>query len=451
MAGHKLGIAEGTAMYVGAVLGPGVMSLPALGAEAAGPASILAWAVLLAISVPVALSFAALGGRYPGGGGISAFVERAFGDTAGVIVGWWFYAAVPVGVLAGALVGGHYVQASLALPPESRYIISAALLFIAFAANYVGLQVSGRLQLLLVGILGGLLVVTVTVAAPHVMTHNFVPVFPNGVSAIGKAALIVFYAFTGWEAAVHLSAEFRDPQRHLVLATKLTLGTVAVLYLSLAIVTVGVLGPAAGRSAVPMMQLLGAGLGHAAQPVTTVAAVMLSLGALNTFIAGAARLGAALGRSGALPPLLAKNGAAGQVPRISLTVQALITFALTALAAWFSLDLQYLMSLTSVFLGCVTLAGLIAAARLLTGRPILRGAVIASIIANIIVLAFGTLMLAFPLALAIIAFIRRRRRNNARESKAAENIDDLPPLGFPADEYRTDDTAGSIPQTPSVS
>jgi hypothetical protein len=36
-----------TALYVGAVLGPGVLLIPALAAEAAGPASIVAWAALL--------------------------------------------------------------------------------------------------------------------------------------------------------------------------------------------------------------------------------------------------------------------------------------------------------------------------------------------------------------------------------------------------------------------
>src|SRR6185436_292434 len=49
-----------TALYVGAVLGPGVLILPSLAAEAAGPASVLAWAGLLALSVPLAIAFAVL-------------------------------------------------------------------------------------------------------------------------------------------------------------------------------------------------------------------------------------------------------------------------------------------------------------------------------------------------------------------------------------------------------
>jgi amino acid efflux transporter len=37
-----LGVASGAALYVGAVLGPGVLLLPALAAQAAGPTSVLA-------------------------------------------------------------------------------------------------------------------------------------------------------------------------------------------------------------------------------------------------------------------------------------------------------------------------------------------------------------------------------------------------------------------------
>ena len=61
-----------TALYVGAVLGPGVLILPSLAAEAAGPASVLAWAALLALSVPLAITFAVLGVRQPEAGGTAA-------------------------------------------------------------------------------------------------------------------------------------------------------------------------------------------------------------------------------------------------------------------------------------------------------------------------------------------------------------------------------------------
>lgn len=128
MSGNRLGLSQGTALYIGAVLGPGVLALPALAAAAAGPASVLAWAALLAASVPIAVCFAALGARFPDGGGVSTFTARAFGARAAACVGWWFYAAVPVGVLAGALVGGQYVAGALGMGRGASLLVAVLIL-----------------------------------------------------------------------------------------------------------------------------------------------------------------------------------------------------------------------------------------------------------------------------------------------------------------------------------
>ncbi len=61
-----LTVAQGAALSVGAVLGTGVITLPALAAEVAGPASLVAWAALVLLSVPLAATFAALGARLAG-------------------------------------------------------------------------------------------------------------------------------------------------------------------------------------------------------------------------------------------------------------------------------------------------------------------------------------------------------------------------------------------------
>jgi amino acid efflux transporter len=81
-------VPQGAALSIGAVLGTGVIALPALAAETAGPASLLAWLALIALSVPLATTFAALGARYPDSGGVSTYVRRAFGGRAAAVVGW---------------------------------------------------------------------------------------------------------------------------------------------------------------------------------------------------------------------------------------------------------------------------------------------------------------------------------------------------------------------------
>ena len=94
---------SGTALYVGAVLGPGVLLIPSLAAEAAGPASVVAWGALLALSAPLAAVFAALGVALPRGGRHGGVRARRLRAAAGAVTGWWFLAGVLLGAPAVAL------------------------------------------------------------------------------------------------------------------------------------------------------------------------------------------------------------------------------------------------------------------------------------------------------------------------------------------------------------
>ncbi|GAA4218980.1 APC family permease [Actinocatenispora rupis] len=405
----KLGTPAGVAMYVGAVLGPGVLALPALAVRTAGPASILSWAGLLAVSGPIAAAFAALGARYPDGGGVASFVRRALGPRAAAAVGWWFYLVVPVGTVAGAVVGAQYVG----LGGYPGTVATAALLLAAaFAANALGLRLSGALQTALVAVLVALLVVAVTVAAPDARAANLTPFAPHGAGSVLSAAGVLFFGFAGWEAGTHLSAEFRDPRRTLPRVTALALVAVTVLYLGLALVTVTVLGPAAGRTPVPLTVLLAHGIGPAARPVTAVAAVLLAFGAINTYLASAARLGAALARDGALPHALAGT------PRRSLTLLAVLTAAVLGADAYLRLPLDTLLRATAACLAAVVTAGMLAAALLLPRRtPTWYGALVGGA-ATLAVLAATGPLLAYPVVVGVAgaAFHHAHRAKRARRT-----------------------------------
>ena len=234
-----------TALYVGAVLGPGVLILPALAAEAAGPASVLAWVGLLALSAPLAIAFAALGVRQPEAGGTAAYARAAFGPRAGGVTGWWFLAGVVLGAPAVALIGGFYVAELIGAGREGAVAAAAGMMAAVMATNAVGLRTSARLQLGLAGLLAALLLVAVVTALPESRAEHWAPFAPHGWAAIGTAASLLMLSFIGWEAVSHLAGELRDPARQLPRAIFAALGVVVVLYLGLAVATVGVLGTAA--------------------------------------------------------------------------------------------------------------------------------------------------------------------------------------------------------------
>ncbi|CAG9197557.1 Amino acid permease [Paraburkholderia sabiae] len=325
----SLSVMQGAALYVGAVLGTGVIALPALAAEAAGPASLVAWLALVLLSAPLAATFAALGARYPDAGGVSTYVRNAFGPRAAAIVGWCFYFAVPAGAPAAAMFGGAYVAAAFGGGEWTVIGTAAALILTVTLSNALGLTVSGRLQLVLAALLVALLLAAVIASAPHAQMENLRPFAPHGWLAVFPAAALLVWSFAGWEAITHLAAEFRRPAHDLPLAAGIAVVVVGVLYMGVATMSVMVLGPAAGTSSAPLAELLARGLGGKVHMLAAVAALLLTLGTMNAYFAGAAKLGAALGRDGALPQWLAQGSRAGDVPRRSLFVIAgLATFAL---------------------------------------------------------------------------------------------------------------------------
>jgi amino acid efflux transporter len=404
----RVGLGQGTAIYVGAILGAGILALPSLAAKEAGPASVLAWGLLLLLCVPVAATFAALGARYPDGGGIATFVAKAFGRRTSAVVGYWFYFALPAGAPATAYVGGQYIAHALGGGERQTILIATVLLTAAFATNTVGLKVSARVQLVLVGLLAVLLLVACVAALSDAHTGNLTPFAPHGYPAIGRAASLLFFSFAGWEAVTHLSGEFGNPARDLRRVTALTLVVIAVLYIGLALTSVLVLGPNLADTSVPLSALLEVSVGGAASGVTATLAAMLTLGTMNAYLAGASRLGAALARDGALPPWLAKGNAPGEVPRRSLGLLAVLATAVSVIAVVVKADLGHIMLAASACFLAVTVAGLIAGVKLLPGgRPVWWGAVFAAAAMGAVLLFSGP-FLAVPLVLALIAMLYTR-------------------------------------------
>jgi amino acid efflux transporter len=316
----KLTVLQGAALYVGAVLGTGVIALPALAAEVAGPASLLAWLALVILSAPLAATFAALGARYPDAGGVATYARQAFGPRAAAIVGWCFYFAVPAGAPAAAMFAGAYVAAAVGGGEHTVMATSAALLIVVAAANAFGVTVSGRMQLVLSSLLAALLVTAVAASVPHAQASHLHPFAPHGWLAVVPAAALLVWSFAGWEAITHLAGEFKHPARDLPLASTIAVVVVGVLYLAVAAASVLVLGPGAGRSSAPLAELLVLGIGGNIRFLAACAALLLTLGTMNAYFAGAAKLGAALGRDGALPAWLAAGSLAGDVPRRSLAL-----------------------------------------------------------------------------------------------------------------------------------
>ena len=188
------------------------------------------------------VTFAALGVRQPEAGGSAAYARSAFGPLAGRVTGWWFLTGVLVGAPAVAYIGGLYVAELAGAGRGAAVAAAAAMVAVVVLANARGLSTTARMQLALSALLALLLAVAVVFALPAGRAEHWTPFAPHGWTAVGSAASLLMFSFIGWEAVSHLAGELPDPARQLPRAAFGALAVVAVLYLGLAVATVGVLG-----------------------------------------------------------------------------------------------------------------------------------------------------------------------------------------------------------------
>jgi amino acid efflux transporter len=406
-----LTVRRGAALYVGALIGPGLLLVPSLAAQAAGPASVLAWAALLVLSAALAVTFAALGVRHPVSEGVAAYAREAFGERAAAVTGAWFLAAVTFGGPAVALIGGYYVADLTGSGTTVAVAVGLAMLLGVLTTNAAGLRVSSGVQLALAAVLVGVVAVAVLVALPTRGGDHWAPFAPHGWWAVGTAANVLVWLFIGWEAMAQLAGEFRDPARELPRAIALAFAVITVLYAGLAVATIGV-GAARG-SRVPLADLIGVGFGHAGRDATAVLAVALTMGTMNVYTGSTAKLSAALASRGALPRWLA-TGAPREVPRRPLLVLALSgSLLLGGLAAGVSSPDDLIRATSACFLAVYLLA-LASATRILTGGVRLAAGAALAVVA--VVVAFSALFLIVPLVAALACLAGTRQRGVASVS-----------------------------------
>jgi amino acid efflux transporter len=407
-----LGAVRGAAFYVGALVGPGVLVVPSLAAQAAGPASVLAWGGLLVLSVALAATFSLLGTRHPVVGGVTAYVHEGFGALASGVTGVWFVTAVTFGGPAVSLVGGYYVADLAGSGRAVATAVAIAMMAAVLATNALGLRVSSGFQLGLSGALVAAIAVAVSVALPSRVTDHWRPFAPHGWWAVGTAANILMWLFVGWEAMAQMANEFRNPTRDIPRAVTSALVVISALYCGIAVATVTVVSTG---SKVPLADLLAAGFGRDGRDATAFLALALTMGTMNVYVASSARLAANLAQQHALPAWLGR-GRDRDVPLRPLAVLAVTSaLLLGALAAGVTGTTELVRATSACFVAVYVLV-LASAALVLRGRP--RAIAATALVAMAVVAVFSSIYLLVPVIAGGISVLVHTVNNKRRRQPA---------------------------------
>jgi amino acid transporter len=246
---------------VGSIIGSGWLFGALNSSLVAGPAAIISWILGGAAVMLLALIHAELGGMYPVAGGSARFPHYAFGSLIGFSSGWFaFIGAVttaPIEVEAALTYGTAWVSKyfgfdlidSQGLVTTAGFVVAAVLMLLFATINVLGVKWLSETNKVAVWwkiAIPVLAVIVLIAVAFH--PGNFTAgggFSPFGWKGIFQAIPIggVIFAYLGFEQAIQLGAETRNPKRNIPLAVIGSMILGVVLYLGLDLAFVGAINP----------------------------------------------------------------------------------------------------------------------------------------------------------------------------------------------------------------
>ncbi|MBP3041049.1 amino acid permease [Bacillaceae bacterium Marseille-Q3522] len=326
---------QAIALYIGAVLGSGILIVPGLAAEIAGPASLINWGFLMILAIPLSMCMAYLSRDYSNAGGVSYFTKKAFGKLPGSLTGWLFLMSVPIGAPVAALTGAGYVSAAFGLSEDIRTFLACIILLLAIILNYVGMSLVGKVQVAIVSGILGILLLAFLGAVPNMNTEHFTPFIPHGTFSIMEAFTILFWCFVGWEAVSHLSEEFVHPEKDVMRATLISAVLIGLTYFITAIAVVGT-NSYQQDSQAALAIVTGQAFGPIGAGLIGISSLLICLATTITYIGAASRLAGALSKDGNAPAWFRYTSEKYNTPLGGL---AFLTFTFIIVISLFALDI----------------------------------------------------------------------------------------------------------------
>jgi amino acid transporter len=334
---------------LGSIIGSGWLLGALNAAEVAGPASILSWILAAAMLTLLALAYAELGATYPVAGGAGRFPYYSHGPIVGFAAGWasWLQSVfvVPIEVLAAITyvnsvewVNTHFNMIHMVdgtnLLNGTGLAVAVLLMVVFTAINLVGVKFLSESNTVVViwktvvpFLAIGVVAATQFAPANFHAGGGFMPFGFHGVFAALTGGVV--FALQGFEQAVQLAGEARNPRRDLSRAILGAMAIGGVLYAVLQIVMIGGLDPknlltgwtkplGTDPSAYGAWYTLALALGAGwLAKVLLIDAIISPAGTGVVYVGGTARLSYALGEEREMPSALARTNKRG-VPVVSI-------------------------------------------------------------------------------------------------------------------------------------
>jgi len=310
--GKTVGYWEATSIGVGGMVGGGIFAVLGLAVQLTRGGAPLAFLVAGVVALVTSYSYARLSVAFPSEGGTVAYLDRAFGPglfTGSANILLWISYIVMLSLYAFAF--GSY---GASLFPEGSQLMWKHVLITGSVVGITGLnllsaRLIGEAEDTIVLVKLAILLLFVGVGIRGVDGARLVPAAWSQPVELVAGGMIIFLAYEGFELIANTASDVRTPERTLPRAYFSAVGFVIVLYVLVAVVTVGSL---------PVSQIVDAkdyALAEAARPalgqtgflLIAIAAMLSTASAINATVYGAARLSYVIAKDGELPRSMARK------------------------------------------------------------------------------------------------------------------------------------------------
>lgn len=326
---RELGKWDLTAIGVNQVIGAAIFATPGTLAAIIGGWSWIAVALVGLLAMLIALNFAEAGSRFDATGGAYLYTRAAFGRFPSFEVGWMLWVtratswASVINALTDAL-GYYWPEVRAGIP---RAAVITAVILAIMVINIRGIRQSAvAVNILTIGKLTPL-VIFVLLGLPHVSVAALSPETSLTWAQASSVALLLIFAYGGYEVISVPAGEARDPKRAVPFAMVTTIAIVAAVMILVQIVALGTF-PGLAASKTPLADASAIFLGAwGAFMMTTGAAISMTGNNIGQALSGSRNL-FALAEQGDLPKIFGHVHPRFRTPDFAIVFTCLVALGL---------------------------------------------------------------------------------------------------------------------------
>ncbi|RLG19750.1 hypothetical protein DRN67_01910 [Candidatus Micrarchaeota archaeon] len=227
---RQLGLWQTVLLGIGIMVGAGIYVLIGVAAVEAGSALWFSFLIGAILAMLTAFSYAELSSMYPNAGSSYFYSKQAFGSRRlSFLLGWFLIVAYTAASTTVAFGFSQYLNSIIPIPQE---LAAVSILFLLGLLNYIGLREASRFNILATFLeVGGLVaLIFLFFASTDIAGLDFSLDPPKGIDGMVTAAILVFFAYLGFEVLATAAEEIRDVKKTLPRAILISIALTSLIY-----------------------------------------------------------------------------------------------------------------------------------------------------------------------------------------------------------------------------